>query len=64
MRKKTGHKNMDVVLDAAVAAASPEVMKYVWTAGGNERNQSGGIGSESSEEIMEAASAVFVAAIN
>jgi hypothetical protein len=55
---------MDVVLDAAVAAASPEVMKYVWTAGGNERNQSGGIGSESSEEIMEAASAVFVAAIN
>jgi len=45
------------------AAASAEVMKYVWTAGGRPVNQAGGVGPLSSEEMMDAASGWFVKAI-
>jgi hypothetical protein len=46
-----------------VAAANAEVIKYVWTSAGNERNHAGGVGPASSDEITEAAAAVFVASI-
>jgi hypothetical protein len=54
----------DIALDAdAVSAANTEVIKYVWTSAGNERNHAGGVGPASSDVITEAAATVFVTSI-